>query len=118
MIMGDHNENGLNFDFHIYCKMNKIFELMFKDRYEAECAKKERLYRIQTARRIIILFLKHHGKPSKRLIHKINHEVDSRILIHIIGLVSRHSVTIEALEDIYDTIVPTKDDGYYDDDYL
>jgi len=89
----------------------------FQERYEADYAKGYRLGRIQASRKIIIRFLKHHGKPSKRLIHKINREVDGRIMFRIMDLVWNHSVAVEALDDIYDTLIPTKEDGHYDEDY-
>jgi hypothetical protein len=49
------------------------------------------------------------GKLGKRLHHKINHEVDCRILDKIISLVLSQSITLEFLEETYDNITPPKE---------
>jgi len=84
-------------------------ELTYQDKYDLGYAKGYRIGSIESSRKIAIRCLKTAGKPSKRLIHKINHEVDRRILRNVIFSVLRQSVTVEMLEDIYDDLTPTKD---------
>jgi len=97
--------------------MSDKYEQAIQDRYEASYAKGCRLGRIEMSRLCIVHSVKKLGKPSKRLIQKINREVDSRILLHIMNLLWNHSVSVEMLEDIYDTLTPPKKDfEYYDSD--
>ena len=115
-----HPNKCMIWDFYCNTK-NEVIEdygLTLQDRYEVEYAKGYRLGRIQAARKIIIKLLRHYGKPSKRLIHKINHEVDCRILDRIIGLLAKPSDTAEAvetLEGIYDTLAPAEEHEYDED---
>jgi len=100
--------------------MTDRYGLTIQDKYEIAYARGYRLGSIEAARKCIVIFLKKQGKPSKRLIHKINREVDCRILFHIIDLVWNHSVSVEMLEDIYDTLTPPEnelgEDHYNSDD--
>ena len=90
------------------------YEQRIQDRYEIAYAKSYRLERIEMSRKCVILLFKKHGKPSKQLLHKVNREVDSRILLHILDLVWNHSVSVEMLEDLYDTLTPPEKDRYED----
>ena len=85
-------------------------ELTIQDRYEIEYAKGFRIGYIQSSRDSTIRIIKRFGKPGKRLIHKINHEVDTRILRQIYDLLFNKSVTVEALEDIYDDLISPKEE--------
>jgi hypothetical protein len=91
------------------------YELTFQDKYDAEYARGYRLGGIEASREIAIRFIKTYGKPSKRLIHKINREVDCRILHRFFDLFLNQSTTVETLEDIYDTLTPSVKD--VDEDY-
>ena len=93
------------------------YEQTIQDRYEAAYAKSYRLGCIETSRKCVILCAKKYGKPSKRLIHKIYREVDCRLLFHILDLFWHHSLSVETLEDTYDTLIPP-DNGFefYDSD--
>jgi len=85
-------------------------ELTWQDRYALEFAKGFRIGFIQASRRAVIACVKKFGKPNKRLIHKINHEVDCRILDKILSLLLAQSVSIETLEGMYDDIVPSQEE--------
>ena len=79
--------------------------------YEIACAKGYRIGCISSSRRITIRCIKIKlGKPGKRLLHKINHEVDCRILDKIISLVLNQYITLGVLEDTYDNITPQKEE--------
>jgi len=79
--------------------------------YEIGYAKGYRIGRISSSRQIAIRCIKMElGKPGKRLLHKINHEVDCRILHKIISLVLNQSITLGVLEETYDNITPPKEE--------
>ena len=84
--------------------------LTIQDRYDIAYAKGFRIGYIESARESAIMLIKEFGKPGKRLVHKINHEVDTRILRRIYDLLFNKSVTVEALEDIYDDLISPKEE--------
>jgi len=74
--------------------MNENDELTMQDRYDIAYAKGFRIGYIESSRDSTIRIIKRFGKPGKRLIHKINHEVDTRILGQIFSLLYNKSVTV------------------------
>lgn len=87
-------------------KSNNDHELTPQEKYDFGYAKGLRIGEIRASRSIAIRALRLRGKPSRALLHKINHEVDCRILMEVICRVADKSLTVEALETIYDDIVP------------
>jgi len=90
--------------------MTENDELTIQNRYDIAYAKGFRIGSIQSARDTTIRIIKRLGKPGKRLVHKINREVDTRILHRIFDLYFDKSVTVEELEDIYDDLTPLKEE--------
>ena len=84
--------------------------LTVQNRYDFAYAKGFRIGYIESARESAIILIKEFGKPGKRLVHKINREVDTRVLRRIIPLLVKESVTVETLEEIYDDLTPYKDE--------
>lgn len=81
-------------------------KLTLQEKYDNEYAKGYRIGRISSSRDCAIRVLRFHGKPGRALLHKINNEVDCRILLEIILCVADKSLTVEELETTYDDIVP------------
>lgn len=81
-------------------------DLTNQEKYDIEYAKGYRIGRISASRDSAIQIIKLFGKPSRELLHKINDEVDRRILMEIILRVADKSFTVEELETTYDDIVP------------
>ena len=90
--------------------MNENDELTIQDRYDIAYAKGFRIGYIESSRDSTIRIIKRFGKPGKRLIYKINHEVDTRILTQIFSLLYTKSVTVEELENMYDDLTPPKEE--------
>ena len=80
--------------------------LTIQDRYDIAYDKGFRIGYIESARESAIMLIKECGKPGKRLVHKINREVDTRILRRMIFHLVKESVAVETLEEIYDDLTP------------
>jgi len=88
--------------------------LSFQESYEIAYARGCRIGRIRASREIAIRLISRNGKPSKALIHKINREVDTRILMRVLSLSFREPpIAVDSLGEMYDELVPDKED--YDD---
>ena len=98
-------------------KSKKYSELTPQEKYDIDYATGYRIGRISASRSTAIIILKNFGKPSRSLLHKINHEVDCRILLDIVCRLANKSLTVETLEDIYDSIIPPEDDVDEDTDW-
>lgn len=81
-------------------------ELTPQEKYDFGYDKGLRIGEIRASRSIAIRALRLRGKPSRALLHKINHEVDCRILMEVICRMADKSLTVEKLETIYDDIIP------------
>jgi len=94
--------------------MKEPLLLSVQDKYDLDYEKSYRFGQIEFIRKAVAHIAKKHKLFSKELMHKVNREVDTRILIKVLLLIGDRKLTLTELENIYDKLKPDKHDYGYE----
>ncbi|MDR2705653.1 MAG: hypothetical protein LBC02_07735 [Planctomycetaceae bacterium] len=103
----DEIKEFLNALFNKFCTKKKK-QLTAQEQYDIGYARGFRIGKIRASRKSLTVLLKKLGKPSRRLLRTINMEVDCDLMLTILLLLVDKKITVEALEESYDQIVPDR----------
>jgi hypothetical protein len=78
------------------------------EKYEQEFIKGYRIGRIRATREILINILRRMGKPSKKIINKINLESDLIFLHLILEYTLNQNINLNDIELVYDKLMRTE----------